>query len=603
MRRILLCVTLALAAAAPDAWALPKEKDRWIEVRTENFILFSNARETLTRGIGLNLERLRKALSLLSDDLRVNSPLSTHIYVFKGHGSFGKYVDTGDTLNPTVGLFASHRDGNYVAINAARGVNPSEIIYHEYLHYYLNNNTTAQIPVWFDEGLAEFYSTFAVRENQVDIGRPVQRHMTWLRSHPLLELDRLFAIERDSAEYNEGNKNGAFYAQSWAVVHILFGGKSERWPQLVRFLELLEDGASVDEALATALGTTKEQLAEDLERFIRADELPYTRYTFKDLGINEEVEIAPMSRPDVLYRLGDYLAHAEPDRTAEAEEHFRAALKIIPEHPGAIAGLGFIRDLDGELDEASKFYQWALELDADNYLTHFLLAQNLVERYYRRSDGKVEPGAALPRDLARARELYRATLQLNPGLAAAYAGFGYTYIYDPGDPAPGVRAMARAHEMLPHDEEITYGLMLLYLKNGDREAAERLERQLSRSSDRALVALASEALLNDDLDSADRAINEQRLNEGLDLIRKVLAETDDPALQEELRRRAAEIEVVIEKNRVIFLYNEAADLATQGHLTAAEEKLDRVLAETDDPELLGAAEELKRVIAEQRVGP
>jgi Flp pilus assembly protein TadD len=589
-------VTLALAAAAPDAWALPKEKDRWIEVRTENFILFSNARETLTRGIGLNLERLRKALSQLSDDLQVNSPLATYIYVFKGHGSFNDYVDAGDTRNPTVGLFASHRDGNYVAINAARGVNPDEIIYHEYLHYYLSNNTTARIPVWFDEGLAEFYSTFTVRENQVDIGRPVQRHMTWLRSHPMLPLDSLFAIERDSPEYNEGNKNGVFYAQSWAVVHILFGGKSERWPKLVRFLELIEDGSSVDDALGKALDTTKEQLAEDLERLLRADELPYTRYTFKDLGVNEEVVIEPMARPDVLYRLGDYLAHAEPDRTPEAEEHLRAALKIVPEHPAAIAGLGFVRDLEGELDEASKFYRWALELDADNYLTNFLLAQNLVEQYYRKSEGRIA-------DLVRAREHYRTSLELNPGLAAAYAGFGYTYIFDPGNPAPGVRAMARAHEMLPHDEDITYGLMLLYLRNGDREAAERLERQLSHSSDPALAALAFEALLNDDLDAANRAIAEQRLSEGLELIRKVQAKTDDAALQEELGQRAAEIEKVVEKNRLIALYNEAADLVNEGHLSAAEEKLARVLAETEDPELTGAAEELIRIIAEQRVGP
>ena len=98
MRRFLpslACIALTLAAAIPAATALPRPNEHWIEARTENFVLFSDAREGLTRSIGRNLERLRKALSLLSDDLEVNSPLPTYIYVFKGHGSFDRYVDTG----------------------------------------------------------------------------------------------------------------------------------------------------------------------------------------------------------------------------------------------------------------------------------------------------------------------------------------------------------------------------------------------------------------------------------------------------------------------------------------------------------------------------
>ena len=154
MRRILACIALSLAMAFPAAGALPKAKERWIEVRTENFVLYSNAREALTRKIGLNLERLRRALSQLSDDLAVNSPLPTYIYVLK-QGSFEDYVDRGRPFNATVGMFVSHRDGNYVAVNATTDVNPYGIIYHEYLHYYLHNNTTAAIPVWFDEGMAE----------------------------------------------------------------------------------------------------------------------------------------------------------------------------------------------------------------------------------------------------------------------------------------------------------------------------------------------------------------------------------------------------------------------------------------------------------------
>ena len=602
MRRLLTCAGLALALALQHVEALPKEKDRWIEARTENFVLYSNARESLTRNIGLNLERLRRALGKLSGDLTVSSPLPTYIYVLRG-GAFHDYVGRGGPYGSTVGMFVSHRDGNYVAVNAARDVDPYEVIFHEYLHYYLHNNTTAAIPVWFDEGVAEFYSTFTVHENQVDIGRPVQRHMAWLRANPTLPLERLFAVGRDSPEYNEADKNGVFYAQSWAVVHILFGGQPDRWPRLLLFLELLEDGRPPEQALGDALGTTLDSLARDLASLIRSTELPYTRYTFKDLGINEQVTVRTLSQEETLFRLGDYLAHAAPERAGEAEEHFRAALKIAPEHAGAIAGLGFLRELGDDLEEAARFYTWAIELDGDNYLTHFLLAQNLVESYYRRSRPQIDPHAPLPRELARARELYRESIMLNPGLAAAYAGVGYTYLFDPSDPAPGIEAMEVAHSLMPHDEDVAYGLLLLHLKNGDREAAERLERRLRRADDPATVALARQALLTHDLDEANRAIAEDRLAEGLALIRGVLAETTDPALARDLEQQVAEIEAVIEKNRLISLYNDALTLVRQGHLSRAEENLRTVLAEATDPELIESAAALRRIIDEQRIGP
>ena len=78
---------LILMAAATPARALPK-KEPWIELRTANFTLFSNAGEKTVRRVGADLERLRDALSQLVPGLALNSPSPTYIFVFKNEASF-----------------------------------------------------------------------------------------------------------------------------------------------------------------------------------------------------------------------------------------------------------------------------------------------------------------------------------------------------------------------------------------------------------------------------------------------------------------------------------------------------------------------------------
>src|SRR4051794_2417839 len=93
-------VILFLALGLP-ALALPGPKEEWITVRTASFTLFSNTGERKTREIGADLERLRDALSQLSPELALNSPVPTYIFVFRDTASFKPYQRTynGQPLN------------------------------------------------------------------------------------------------------------------------------------------------------------------------------------------------------------------------------------------------------------------------------------------------------------------------------------------------------------------------------------------------------------------------------------------------------------------------------------------------------------------------
>jgi len=570
-RRLEISVLLAALAvvAATSAGALPKPKERWIELRTASFTLYSDASPAFTRRVGLNLERLRRALTGISPDKEVRSPIPTYIYVFRSSRSYERYSDP-----DTAGLFTSGETGNYVAINADPGLDPYAIVYHEYIHDYMHNNSRAPLPTWFDEGTAEYYSTFTVAENEVEIGRPLPSHVEWLSSHAMLPLDDLFAITTDSPDYNEGDKRGVFYAQSWVVVHYLHSG--DRAPQLTTFLEMLEEGRPTADAFRSAFDTSYEGLLAEVKAYIRKGAYPFTRYTFTQLAINEQVSIETLPRADLLSRLGDYLVHRGPESAGSAEEHFRAALDLEPEHAGALAGLGFVRELAGDPEQAATLYAAALEGDPDNFATHLRLGRILVQRD-RLASPWFAPEKPLSPMLVAAREHFRRTIELNPGLGPAYSGFGYTYVTDPGDIEPGIRALEKALALMPGSETTAVNLYALYMRSGDVDAADALVRTiLQRSDDPEILAFVRTARLREELSGVDALVREGRVREAVELVTRVRDRTTDPDMRAHLD------EVLAQASRAVRL-QEAFDLADAGRLAEAEELLVELLGDLDDP--------------------
>ena len=58
--------------------------------------------------------------------------------------------------------------------------------------------------------------------------------LLWLRDERLIPLQDLFAVDRDSPIYNETSRRGAFYAESWGLLHYLMQGNEERRAQFSR---------------------------------------------------------------------------------------------------------------------------------------------------------------------------------------------------------------------------------------------------------------------------------------------------------------------------------------------------------------------------------
>jgi len=143
------------------------DEDRWIQVATRNFTLFSNASDEFAVDIGLSLESLRQVLAGLQPDRTLNSPAPTLIYVFNDRRNFEPFKPRyrGKAANVD-GQFLGDEDANLVGLGAVRGDHTHHVVYHEYLHVFTHDNMP-NLPTWLDEGLAEYYSTFEFADGRV----------------------------------------------------------------------------------------------------------------------------------------------------------------------------------------------------------------------------------------------------------------------------------------------------------------------------------------------------------------------------------------------------------------------------------------------------
>ncbi|HYO90088.1 MAG TPA: DUF1570 domain-containing protein, partial [Pyrinomonadaceae bacterium] len=335
---VLVILLTLLISAAPAVSA----KETWTSVRSKNFHLIGNASEKEIREVATKLEQFRDVASRLLSKANFNSPVPTKVVVFKNGSSYKPYkpLYQGKPANVS-GYFQPGRDVNYITLTIEQADdNPYDIIFHEYVHLLVANNLTST-PLWFNEGLAEYYSTFEVTDGDKKawVGKPKGYHVRLLREQKLLPLQTFFGVDHDSPLYNERNKQSIFYAQSWALIHyLLLGNEGKRAPQLNRFIDLVSGGAALEAAFQQAFQMDFATLEKELKKYVQRDTYPVTIATFsKKLEFDAEMQSSTMTEAEALASLGDLLLHI--NRLEDAEARLQQSIALDPKLSAAQASL------------------------------------------------------------------------------------------------------------------------------------------------------------------------------------------------------------------------------------------------------------------------
>src|SRR5208282_2639282 len=178
------------------ALALARDKpENWLEVRSQHFTVVTNANEKTGRRIADQFERMRSVFH--AEFPQVSSDTGSPVIVLaikdeKGFRALEPQVYLAKGQIKLGGLFLRAADKNYVLMRVdAEGEHPYAVVYHEYTHLLLAQ-TAEWLPLWLNEGLAEFYQNTEIHEKDVALGQPSPENLQLLRANRPLPLATLF---------------------------------------------------------------------------------------------------------------------------------------------------------------------------------------------------------------------------------------------------------------------------------------------------------------------------------------------------------------------------------------------------------------------------
>ncbi len=265
------------------------EPSPWLEIHSTHFTVVTDAGEKRGKEVALRFEQMRAVFATLLMKDRLNEPQPLTILAFKNDKNYYQTAPLRQGQPIAVpGFFVPGDDQNFIVLNLLEPESWRAVA-HDFAHLMLNYNYPP-VEGWFDEGLAEYFSSIRVDDKHVEIGsdpelnsaftqdllgnqqeaRNLPKSLTeFLSGQVWLALPDLLTMKHDTSSYNEGTHHTLFYAQSWMMVHYLLHEK--KLPETGTYFELVENQHfPVEESLHKAYGMSSAQLDQAVKDYFHS---------------------------------------------------------------------------------------------------------------------------------------------------------------------------------------------------------------------------------------------------------------------------------------------------------------------------------------------
>jgi len=402
----LFCTTFTVSASEPN--------ENWLEVQSPHFLVLTNSNEKQGRRIAGQFEQMRFVFHTLMPNATADAGAPIIVVAVKDRKSFQTlepeaYLAKGQ-LN-LAGLFLRAPDKNYILLRLdADGEHPFETVYHEYTHYMLQKATW--LPLWLNEGLAEFYQNTQIHDKDVILGQPSANDILYLRQNSLLPLQTLFLVDHSSPYYHDEQKGSVFYAESWALTHYIeVTDKQNKVNHLSDYAKFLIKGEDPVTAAQHAFGDLK-ALQQSLQDYIRQGSFSAFLMNSGATADVASYQAHPVSAADANAIRADVLVYN--GRAKDAEALLETSLRDEPNNALAHETMGFLKFRENDIPAAKKWYSEAVQLDSHSYLAHYYFAVMTLQSGDRDHDAEIESSL-------------RTSIKLNPSFAASYDALANFY--------------------------------------------------------------------------------------------------------------------------------------------------------------------------------
>ncbi|MDP9268164.1 MAG: tetratricopeptide repeat protein [Acidobacteriota bacterium] len=245
--------------------ALPALAQDWTEVRSPHFIVLTDAGRDRGRAVALRFEQMRQTLGPILQKPEVRGAVPIEIIAFKATSAMQAALPRRPPRDvQAAGLFLSAADADYILLDLS-APDPYASITRDYAHAVIVASTPP-LPLWYDVGMAEYFSTIDVGPKAVRLGRPPV-FLAALAGRKLMPAATFLAVGRTSPEYKQGA--AAYRAQCWLMISWIVADHQLAAVNEYARLVIVEHLASAD-ALQRAFNLSPQALDAQLVRFLAA---------------------------------------------------------------------------------------------------------------------------------------------------------------------------------------------------------------------------------------------------------------------------------------------------------------------------------------------
>ncbi len=496
--------TAPCAGAAKEEF--PGETTKWHRYQSPHFELFSANRDGESRELLQNLEQLH-ALFFETFKVKERQPQEVTVYYFNDERAFKAYCSP--LQRQTVAGFYLDRPDRAVLVISPSWSNESEryTIFHEYIHH-LNHVIGTTPPLWYNEGVAELFSTLEFEKDKVVLGNPLPWHVDSLRTKELLPLETLFSVDTTSPIYNTGKHSGQFYAESWALLHLVRYGNAKfdkgKFELFLRYLMTESPGADPAnrrQVFQDLMGMDYPALENMLEKYVKYGSFTYYKSPLPQIPEAKTYAVSVMPHEEIRERLAELSL-----RVTQSPRARFALLQAAENHPGIPRYwevLGTDAWIEGEVNLAQERWQRALDAGSNNPGVFHEMGQIEGRRWFSNFDYYFRLPEIRAQQL---RTLLKRSIDGAPEQFAAYEMLAWVEASVVKPDIANTNLVQQHFKTLQQKPRTLLALALVRVHLEDRESAIQLLDQLDLIKPDYAVASAAEIIRAKLEDRAPRKI-------------------------------------------------------------------------------------------------
>jgi len=474
---------LALAASVVSA-AEPK----WIELETDAFRAYSQVSERKSNEILRELQRFQALLASMTNLDAVPPRVPTRIFLLEQE-AFARAIAGREDV---AGFFHAEPFRNDIVVDVSRSMDRSLfIIYHEYVHFQARNQGHHALPVFYEEGLAQFVQYFINQGGRYRFGFFPDGVQDDARSEAM-PLARVLDVEVGSVEYQEHEFRRPFYMRSLLFVHYCQIGTDGCSEPLRRFIARRVNGEPTEAAFHAEFGKSTQEFDQLLDAYLPRAIGVHAWRPANSIPRTVAPRVKPISQEDAKVEYAALLLRV--NRAHEGIDALLAPrLASSPDHGPSLVALAEWNERQDRRVDANKLIQ-RLEASAQADPDDFARAGSiLLKRARGNAEGMTDAGRRTA--LQHARRLFVRALSKQPeNLEAAY-GYGVTQVTQPDDLQRSLNIVGAATRRFPESGELQLLLATHFEMLGKPDDARTLMRRAAcRAMDSDLRDLARKEL-------------------------------------------------------------------------------------------------------------